>query len=160
MVQRDEFLEWAPVFGECYGTGLEVTRAVLAGGRDLLLDVDVSGAGQVKRGRVPSVSIMILPPDYETLRQRLQDRASEEEEARRRRLARAREEAEQAEQAEEHVSNFDYVVVNGDLDECVNDLIAIVRAERRRTRHCGDEVRRILETFPRSLPSDARDSDE
>lgn len=141
MAREGAFLEWAPVFGNLYGTGLEVTRRVLAAGRDLLLDIDVQGARQVREGPVAAVSVMILPPDYGTLASRLAGRASEDTQGRELRLAQAREEAQEYEE-------FDYLVVNDDLEGTVDSIAAIVRAERRRTERCAAEAMRILDTFP------------
>jgi len=141
MAGEEAFLEWARVFGNLYGTGLEETRRVLATGRDLLLDIDIQGARQVRGGPVPAVSVMILPPDYETLASRLAGRGSEDTEGRDRRLAEAREEAQEYEA-------FDYLVVNDDLQKTVDSVAAIVRAERRRTERCAAEASRVLATFP------------
>jgi guanylate kinase len=134
------FLESAEVFGNFYGTGLEETQTKLGLGQDLLLDIDVQGARQVKGAPIDAVSIMILPPDYATLAARLHDRASESEEQRVRRLAEAREELEE-------FDTFDYLVVNQELETSVSDVCAIVCAERRRTLRSAGEARRILATF-------------
>lgn len=142
MVREGALLEWAPVFGNLYGTGLELTRQALAEGRDLLLDIDVQGARQVRGGPVSAVSVMILPPDFPTLASRLTGRGSEDAETRERRLAEAREEAGEYEA-------FDYLVVNEDLERTVEAVVAIVRAERRRTERCAAEAVRILSTFPK-----------
>lgn len=141
MVGEGAFLEWARVFDNLYGTGLEVTQRVLAAGRDLLLDIDVQGARQVREGPVPAVSVMILPPDFPTLAARLAGRGSEDLEGQERRLAQAREEAREYEA-------FDYLVVNDDLDRTVDSIAAIVRAERRRTERSAADAIRILATFP------------
>ena len=141
MREARAFLESATVHGNLYGTELEATRRALAGGRDLLLDIDLQGARQVRRGPIDAVSIMILPPDYATLRSRLLGRGSEDEAERARRLARSRAEV-------EGFAEFSYLVVNQDLDAAVEQVRAIVTAERRRTARCADEARRILATFP------------
>jgi guanylate kinase len=141
MREAGAFLEWAEVFGQLYGTGIEATRAALAAGTDLLLDIDVEGARQVRRAGLDAVSIMVFPPDFATLERRLADRGSEERAERGRRLARARNEA-------TSYLEFDYLVVNQGLDETVDGVVAIVRAERRRARRCGIEARRILASFP------------
>lgn len=140
-IENGAFLEHAEVFGRHYGTGLERTRQRLAEGIDLLLDIDVQGAAQVRCGPVPSVSIMILPPDFATLERRLRSRGSESDEEVRRRLANARREAEQ-------YRDFDYVVVNDRLEVAIEDVAAIVRCERLRTRRSADRVERVLNTFP------------
>jgi guanylate kinase len=135
------FLESAEVFGNLYGTGREATAARLELGRDLLLDIDVQGARQVKDGTVDAVSIMILPPDYETLAERLHDRGSESEGQQARRLAEAREELEE-------FDAFDYLVVNRELMTSVSEVRSIVCAERRRTARSAADARRVLATFP------------
>lgn len=141
MVEEGAFLEWARVFDNLYGTGREVTQQVLAAGRDLLLDIDIQGARQVRKGPVSAVSVMLLPPDYPTLAARLAGRGSEDLEGQSRRLAQAGEEAREYEA-------FDYLVVNDDLERSVDSIAAIVRAERRRTERSAAEAIRILTTFP------------
>ena len=141
---RDDggFLEWAVVHGNLYGTELAATRRVLASGHDLLLDIDVEGARQVRHGPIDAVSIMILPPDFSALESRLRERGSESEAERVQRLARSRGEV-------EGFAEFSYLVVNQDLETAVESVRAIVLAERRRTARCTAEARRILATFPR-----------
>jgi len=141
MVEEGAFLEWAAVFQHLYGTGSDVTRSSLAAGKELLLDIDVQGARQVRESGVGNVSIMLLPPDYEALVSRLRGRASESEEELSGRLARARREA-------EDYRFFDYLVVNREVSETVAVVESIVRAERRRTVHSSADVERILATFP------------
>lgn len=141
MIDADEFLEWADVFDERYGTGLEATRRALERGRDVLLDIDVQGARQVCHGPLPAVSVMLLPPAFHTLEQRLRGRDSEPESARVKRLARARGEA-------ETYTEFDYVVINDELQSAVDAIACIVRAERCRTPRREGDVRRVLATFP------------
>ena len=135
------FLESADVFGNRYGTGLAQTRAKLAEGRDLLLEIDVQGAAQIRTGPVQAVSVMILPPDFATLEARLEGRGSEAAEQRAGRLAKARVEAEE-------YRHFDYMVVNSDLERAVLDVASIVRAERRRIARCAAEAQSILKDFP------------
>lgn len=135
------FLEWATVHGNLYGTELAATRRALASGSDLLLDIDIEGARQVRRGPIDAVSIMILPPDFATLAARLLERGSEAEAERKRRLARSRGEV-------EGFSEFSYLVVNQELEAAVEGVRAIVLAERRRTERCMAQARRILATFP------------
>lgn len=135
------FLECADVFGQLYGTALERTRQVLAQGRDLLLDIDVQGAGQVRRSAIPAVTIMLLPPDFQTLERRLRGRGSESQQELADRLAQAGREAVE-------FDKFDYVVVNDALGETLLELQSIVRAERRRTSRCLGQIRRIVRSFP------------
>jgi guanylate kinase len=141
MIADGAFLEWAPVFSRRYGTGREATRRELASGRDLLLDIDVQGARQVRESGIPSVGIFILPPDYATLESRLRLRGSEAEGQIAERLAQARVEADE-------YAHYDYVVVNDEIKRATKELRAIVRAERARRAHRESDVRRILATFP------------
>lgn len=141
MVAEGAFLEWARVFEQHYGTGIEATREVLARGRDVLLDIDVQGARQVMQGPLPSVTIMLLPPDYATLERRLHGRHSEPEAIRVRRLAEATREV-------RAFVDFDYVVINDDLNRAVGAVTAIVRAERCRSERSAERVRQVIETFP------------
>jgi guanylate kinase len=142
MIRDNALLEWANVFGQMYGTGIEATREALTQGRCLLLDIDVQGARQVRKGKVPSVSVMLLPPDFATLESRLRNRGSEAEGELSHRLARARDEA-------EDYRFFDYLVINDDVEQTVRELESIVRAERLRSAHGDRRAQRILSTFPR-----------
>jgi guanylate kinase len=141
MVAEDAFLEWAQVFGQRYGTGRAATSQALAEGRDLLLDIDVQGARQVREGGEDAVSVFLLPPDFATLEARLRSRRSEDEGEVARRLALAGAEAEE-------FAQYDYLVVNDDLERATSDLGFIVRAERLRTGRRRLEAARILATFP------------
>jgi guanylate kinase len=141
MVERAAFLEWADVYGQRYGTGREATLALLAAGRIVLLDIDVQGAGQVRRSGVPCVSIMLLPPDFQTLEARLRGRGSEAEESLGARLAQARHEV-------AAYREFDYVVVNRDVAGAVATVSAVLRAEQARPARQVDQVTRILSSFP------------
>jgi guanylate kinase len=125
MVKRDEFLEYARVFGNYYGTARRFLREAEQRGTDLLLDIDVQGAAQIK-GKLPeAVSIFILPPNRQELEYRLRHRSLDREEVIQRRLATATREIENYQQ-------YDYILVNDRLDESVESLKAILLAERRR----------------------------
>ena len=145
MIASGGFLEWAHVFGHRYGTGRHATEASLAAGTDLLLDIDVQGARQVRATGLDAVSIFILPPDFGALASRLRLRASEDAEALRRRLGQARAEAME-------YDHFDYTVVNAEVEEASQDLIAIVRAERARTARRRRTAAEIVSTFPAPEP--------
>lgn len=135
------FLEWAEVHGRLYGTGAEATREALEAGADLLLDIDVQGARQVRERVGPgSVSVMILPPDRATLERRLAGRGTEDRDSLARRLTAAAGEAAQ-------FGDFDYLVVNEDLDGALSELRAIVAAERCRTARRRERGRAILENL-------------
>lgn len=136
-----EMLEWAEVHGRLYGTGRAETLAALDRGRDMILDIDVQGAAQVRASGLPAVFVFILPPDYETLVRRLEGRATETNASLERRLANACVEAPQS-------RLFDYVVVNDDLDDAAADLTAVVRAARASRARREDRLAAILATFP------------
>jgi guanylate kinase len=124
---RDEFAEWAVVHGNLYGTRASLLEAALAGGSDVLLDIDTQGAAQLRRRYPHAVLIFIMPPSMAELTQRLRERRSNANADIDRRLARAREEMRLWRQ-------YDYLVVNRDLKEAVDQLTAIIQAERCRTR--------------------------
>ena len=140
-IEAGEFLEWAEVHGRFYGTDRLQTEKLLSEGFDVLLDIDVQGAAQVRDSPVESVSVLILPPDYQTLRTRLLKRGTEDEATLSRRLANAAEEV-------RRYREFDYVVVNEDRVLASEELVSIFRGERARTRRQEDRVRGIVETFP------------
>lgn len=141
MIAAGEFLEWAPVFERRYGTGRKATEDALAAGSDLLLDIDVQGAAQVRASGLDAASIFILPPDFATLEGRLRGRGSEGPEAAALRLHEAGREAME-------YDHFDYVVLNAELEEASSELASIVRAERARTSRRRGRVRDVLSTFP------------
>ncbi len=123
MIKADEFLEYANVFGYYYGTAKRFLRDAEARGNDLLLDIDVQGAQQVKQRIPDAASIFILPPDREKLEWRLRNRGLDSEEVIRRRLDTARREI-------ENYSKYDYILVNERLERATDELKAIVLAER------------------------------
>jgi guanylate kinase len=141
MVSAGEFLEWARVYDRRYGTGRAATERALGEGRDLLLDIDVQGARQVRARGAGAVSIFLLPPDFATLEKRLRERASDAPEDVEQRLAVARSEAEE-------YRHYDYLVLNEDLDPAVRSVASIVRAERSRVSRNLDAGERIVRTFP------------
>jgi guanylate kinase len=142
LIAGNAFLEWADVFGNLYGTYAEDTERELAAGRDLVLVIDVQGARKVRSRGLEIVSIFVLPPTFETLERRLRGRSKDSEEAIRRRLATARAEI-------DAVVDYDYVVVNDELEACVDRLRAIVLAERARPRAMAPIVNRIVNSFSR-----------
>jgi guanylate kinase len=141
MLAEDGFLEWARVFDRRYGTGRAETERVLVEGRDLVLDIDVQGAAQVRARGVEPVCIFVMPPDYASLEARLRDRGSEDPKQLRRRLSQARREV-------EGYTRYDYLVVNDDLDRAAEELTAIVEAQRCRVSTRRAHAERILATFP------------
>ena len=140
MIAAEEFLEWADVFGNLYGTCATDVERELGSGRNMVLVIDVQGARQVRHRYKETVGIFVLPPSFEVLEGRLRGRSKDPEEAMQRRLQTAREEV-------AAFVEYDYVIVNDELDACVDRLRGIVLAERARLRAAYDEAERILETF-------------
>jgi guanylate kinase len=140
MRARGEFLEWAEVFGRLYGTGVAKTERVLAEGDDLLLVIDVQGARKVRARGVGSVGIFVLPPSFAVLEQRLRGRSLENEEQIQRRLRAAREEV-------DAFPEYDFVVVNDEVEACVERLKAIVLSERSRLGAMGAQASAVSRTF-------------
>ena len=140
MVREGAFLEWADVFGNCYGTSAADTDALLAAGKDVVLVIDVQGARQVRSRGIETVSVFVLPPSAAVLEQRLRGRSKDSEDQIRKRL----------EVACREVSDFaqyEYVVVNDELDTAVSRLEAIVLAERARVKVMRHQTEQIIDTF-------------
>jgi guanylate kinase len=140
MVARDEFLEWAEVFGNYYGTHQGILESACAAGRDVVLDIDVQGARQLKLRIPKAVTIFILAPSREVLEDRLRARGQDREEVIERRLKEAAVEI-------KRYKDYDYVLINRELHESDAVLSAIVRAERIRRDRIEDQIEPILETF-------------
>lgn len=139
-IANDEFLEWAQVFGNYYGTHRGILEEARRLGHDLVLDIDVQGARQLK-GQIPeAVTVFILAPSRQILEQRLRARGEDREEVIDRRLREAAEEI-------SRYRDYDYVLINSDLDRSDAVMSAIVSAERVRRTRIEDQIRPILETF-------------
>ena len=123
MIREDDFLEYADVYGNYYGTAGRFLREAQAEGTDLLLDIDVQGAAQIKSKISDAPSIFVLPPDRSTLEWRLRNRGSDSDDVICRRLATARREI-------ENYDKYDYILVNDRLEPSVGQLKAIVLSER------------------------------
>jgi guanylate kinase len=142
MVDEDRFLESATVHARRYGTSRgEVDRAE-RDGVDLLLDLDVQGAAQVRRQHADAVTVFILPPSYAALEERLRGRGAPDPSLQARLDAASREAA--------LYGDYDFCLVNDDLDRTVEQLSAIVQAARLRTSRVDAEAREILGTFPQA----------
>jgi guanylate kinase len=145
MIADDAFLEWADVFGNLYGTGQADAERELAAGRDLVLVIDVQGARQVRSHGANAIGIFVLPPSFEALERRLRGRSKDSEEAIRKRLVTARREI-------RAVAEYEYVIVNDELDACVDRLRSIVLAERARPRVMAPAIARIVGSFTGKEP--------
>ena len=152
MIGRGEFLEYAEVFGNYYGTAKSVLDDAARRGHDVLLDIDVQGERQVKRKMPDAVSIFVLPPSRTELESRLRKRSISEnvhsEEVIRRRLDTARKEI-------ENYPNYDYILINDRLDQSVDELEAIVLGERiaRSGKPLSVQEKLYLETREKCLKS-------
>jgi len=144
MVNRRELLEHAKVFGNYYGTPVEPVEQALAAGRDVIFDIDWQGAQQVaERAREDLVSVFILPPSTDALDRRLHRRAQDPEEIVAARMAKASDEM-------SHYAEYDFIIINREIDESVAQVEAIVTAERlRRQRQVGlsDFVKHLQEGY-------------
>jgi guanylate kinase len=139
-IEMGEFLEYAEVFGNFYGTNRKVLDRAREEGKDLILDIDVQGARQLK-GKIPeAVTIFILAPSRDILEQRLRARSEDSEEVIQRRLKEAAEEI-------GNYSQYDYVLVNHQVDESVDMLASIIKAERVRRVRMEEQIRPILASF-------------
>jgi guanylate kinase len=139
-IEKDEFLEHADVFGNYYGTHQSELDFAARDGCDLVLDIDVQGAAQLKRKIPDAVTIFILAPSREILEQRLRSRGEDAEEVVQRRLLKAADEIRNYDQ-------YDYVLVNHEVDESAEALKSIVRAERMKRIRVEDQIRPILAGF-------------
>jgi guanylate kinase len=134
MKRRDagELLEWAEVHGYLYGTPAAFVEKKLSEGSSVVLEIDVQGGMSVKDGNPDAVLVFLLPPSYSVLRERLAGRGTDDDEVIRRRLDNARREI-------SYFNRYDYVVVNDDLARCVDDILAVIRAESLRRERAAIE---------------------
>jgi guanylate kinase len=139
-IATNEFLEYAEVFGNYYGTHRSVLQHAQAQGKDLLLDIDVQGARQLKKALPEAVTIFVLPPSREVLEQRLRARSVDSGDVIERRLRGAAEEV-------RNYTQYDYVLINNELEDSVVRLVSIVTAERIRRVRMAEQIRPILESF-------------
>jgi len=140
MARAGEFLEWADVFGNYYGTSAADTESSLLRGEDVVLVIDVQGARQVRTRGIETVGIFVLPPSAAVLEQRLRGRSKDSEDQIRRRLDVARKEVAEYEQ-------YEYVIINDEVEAAVERLRAIVMAERTRVKLMRPVAETITGTF-------------
>jgi guanylate kinase len=124
-IESGDFLEWAEVHGNYYGTSKSWIEAEMAAGRDVLVEIDWQGAQQVRKLFPAAIGVFILPPSLEALECRLSGRGTDSADTIARRLAAARHEM-------QHMDEFDYVIINDDLQQALADLLSVVRASRLR----------------------------
>src|SRR5947208_7736841 len=140
MVAVGEFLEWADVFGNLYGTSAADTERVLASGSDVVLVIDVQGARKVRRRGVETTAIFVMPPSFDVLAHRLRGRSKDREDDIQRRLQVARQEV-------ALFAEYDFLVINDEITAAVDRLRSIVVAERARLRCMRGEAQGIVRTF-------------
>jgi len=139
-IEEGEFLEWAEVHGNLYGTSKTETEKIRAGGEDILMDVDVQGAMQVRKAQPDAVTLFIMPPSFRVLEERLRGRRQDSDKVIEGRLEEARREI-------HHYKDYDYVLVNDSVERTSELFKAIVLAERMRPHLLQDRIRPILDTF-------------
>lgn len=140
MAAAGEFLEWADLFGNLYGTSAADTDRLLEAGHDVVLVIDVQGARKVRARGVETTAVFVMPPSFEVLERRLRGRSKDSEAAIQRRLEVARQEV-------AAFVEYDYVVVNDELTAAVDRLRSIVGAERARLDRMRGEAESIVRTF-------------
>jgi len=140
MIANGDFLEWAEVHGNLYGTSRRAVEEIRSSGSDVILTIDIQGAAQARKLFPYAVSVFVMPPSLDALARRLENRGTDTAQDRRLRLDSALYEMEQ-------YVNFDYVVINDDLDRAIDELVAIITAERCRTTRRLEVAARILQTF-------------
>ena len=149
-IRNGEFLEHAELFGkDYYGTSRLTLNQAREEGKDLVLDIDVQGAQQLKTSLPEAVTIFVLPPSRRVLEQRLRARSQDSDDVIERRLREAAREV-------RNYTQYDYVLINRDLEECARDLEAIVRTERLRRVRREEDIQPILDSFEdRGAPTDS-----
>ena len=130
--QEGKFVEWAQVHGQLYGTSIDFLNEAIKAEKDVILEVDVKGGTQIKKKYPQAVLIFLLPPSWQELQRRLGNRATEETKKTRERIQRAKKEI-------MYIPSYDYVVVNDDINKALDDLLAIIRAERCRINKVSPE---------------------
>ena len=140
MIAANDFLEWADVFGNLYGTCASDTERLLADGNDVVLVIDVQGARQVRAVRPDATTVFVMPPSYVALEQRLRGRSKDAEAAIVKRLQVARDEV-------ASFAEYDFIVLNDEVATAVERMRGIVLAERCRLASMHSEAERIVSTF-------------
>lgn len=140
LIKQGEFLEYAKVHGNYYGTSKTQVEKEVSAGRDIILEIDVQGANLVREKASDATGIFILPPSFEVLRERLIARQTESDEDLKLRLSNSRDEVQE-------YTKFDYVIINDEVIKAVTDLQSVIYAERCRRERQIEAVEKILNTF-------------
>jgi guanylate kinase len=149
LVDQGRFLEWAEVHGQLYGTSVDECERAAREGVDLLLDIDVQGAALVRGRRPEATSVFLLPPSRAALEERLRGRGKDSDEAVARRLQGAWQEV-------ARWTEYDYVLVNQEAEQCARELEMIIRAARNRAVMMTDRAREIVRGFEIRMESGGR----
>jgi guanylate kinase len=139
-IQSGDFLEWAEVHGNYYGTSWKFVDELLLQGKDAILDIDVQGAQIIRQKRADAVAIFVLPPSYQILRDRLQSRSLDDQVVIKQRLKRAKNEV-------VHYREYDYLIINEDLNVATQELQSIIVSARCRMIARMDSAQSIVVTF-------------
>jgi guanylate kinase len=140
MVSAGEFLEWADVFGNLYGTSALDTDRILSAGYDLVLVIDVQGTRKVRQRGIETTAVFVMPPSFEVLERRLRGRSKDSEAAIQRRLQVAREEV-------SAFGEYDFLVINDELTAAVDRLRSIIVAKRAQLKRMRPHAEKIVRTF-------------
>ena len=138
MIEKDQLIEWAKYVDNYYGTPRSYVEEKLSEGKNVILEIEIQGAMKIKEKIPEAVLIFVTPPSVDELRRRLEGRGTETQEVIESRLSRAAEEA-------EGMEDYDYLLVNDDLEECVNELHRIISSERCKTQRNTEFINRIQE---------------
>jgi guanylate kinase len=147
MIRDDRFVEWAEVHGHYYGTSREMLFQAEKDHRDVILDIDVQGAAQVRQKMPQAISIFILPPSYEALKTRLLSRQKDSKEVMFKRLDNARKEI-------RRYSEFDYIIINDDLQSALSSLSSIITSSNSLREKQIDRIEAILKSFEEAEKQD------
>lgn len=140
LIRADDFLEYAEVHGNLYGTVRTAVLDQTKNGDDVILEIDVQGAEQIRKKMGEAVSVFILPPSFEVLKERLESRETESSEQLNLRLENAKAEV-------RRYTEFEFVIINDVLEDAVSDLMSIISVNRLRRDRQSDSIRDILTTF-------------
>jgi guanylate kinase len=140
LIEKDVLLEWAEVHGNFYGTSRLFVDDLLNQGEDVLLDIDIQGASIIRKKRADAIAVFILPPSYQILRDRLNERSLDDKETMERRLKIACREI-------SHYREYDYLIINENLDDSIRELQSIVLSARCRVGARSESAKSILVSF-------------
>ena len=132
MIEKRRFIEWTEVHGCLYGTSVKLLDQAIKEEKDVLLEVDVTGGAEIKKNYPQAVLIFLLPPSWQELEKRLANRRTEDEEKLARRIKQAKREI-------KYAPHYDYFIVNDDINRALEDLLAIIQAERCRMDRVAEE---------------------